>query len=190
MSQISIFILSGPIKTTTYQVIWGLHTQKKRRSITCALFLVKQAVWMQLSTITVELCKEPFFFFGIVPKKNFKMTVWPQYSIFNQYFEITWIIMKFQNSLLEKKKVSWPFAFFLESMEVLNMSINSFSSQEEADISFLSLSLYLGRPLWLHQQTKYGRNDPAWVPSLGSKKPCRFCQFFLGQSLSSPEPPF
>lgn len=100
-------------------------------------------------------------------------------------------LWNFKISFWEKKKVCWPFAYFLR-MVVLNMSINFLTLLPGRSIlSFLFLPLNLCGPLWLHQQTKYGRNDTTWLSSQGGKKKqtWRLCQFFLGHSLLSPELP-
>lgn len=143
-SQIPTFMLSGQSKNTKYQLMLNLHSQMIKRSIMCFFFSVKQVVWMQLSTIIVELCKEAFYFQSN-SKENYKMTVWPQFSIFKQNFG------NIQTSKFpsEKKKVSWPLGNFLESMVILNMSVNF--KVPPFKHSFFSLSLYFGGALWLHQ---------------------------------------
>lgn len=59
-------------------------------------------------------------------------------------------------SFWKKKSLSLPFAYFLEGMVVLNMSINFLRPplpQKDVYFLFLFLPRYLGGPLWLHQQT-------------------------------------
>lgn len=109
------------------------------------------------------------------------MIVWSQFSNFNQNFGIIRVIMKPHIFLLETNRKQqpqtlWPFSLFLRNDAVFKCAHRCFNTPSRKRQTFLLFAaLELGRPLWPHRQTEYGRCDTTWPSSL--EKPWTFCIF-------------